>query len=134
MHRHINAKSNSNFKNSKHLYSYYQAFVYDRGKQYTLKLRYISEDDIYSNTNGSFVEIYEGFHSYVDKEKLLRQLNTYLHNYFLYQDLSISVATYIVGIKCIIPKGSNYYIGNFNHMKSYVSDTIIISKRIFKVK
>ena len=119
MHIYTNSNADNSFINSNHLYSYYQAFLYDRGKRYTLKLRDMTEEDIYSTTDGSFVEIYKGFHSYVKGIDVIDQLNRLDHNT-------------TIGIKCIIPKDSSYYKGDFNNVESYVSDTIIIGKRIFK--
>lgn len=110
------------------LHSLYQDFPYDRGKKYTLKLskRDTTDKNACFTTNDSFVQIYKEFHSYVKRINVIDKLNRLNNNV---KDISNFG---LISIKCIIPKSSSYYKGDFNNMESYVSDTIIIGKRIFK--
>lgn len=60
--------------------------------------------------------ITRAIHSYVKKEDaILRE-----------KDRDVYI------IKCIIPKGSRYYKGTFNHIPAIASDTIIYGKKAYK--
>lgn len=82
----------------------YWDFVYIKGKKYTLDRDLVSRRDSFSD---NFV-VNEGFHSY------------------MYPPMNRPTGTQIV--RCIIPKGSQIYIGHVNNseIKGYVSNQIII--------
>lgn len=76
----------------------YQDFRVSIGKTYESKIR-----------KTSFNEIEEGLHSFANYEDCKGKANTFYN---------------CVVVKCIIPKGSWYYIGKFSNYKSYSSNRL----------
>lgn len=70
-----------------------------------------------SNLTKRRSEVNEGLHSF----KLLSELKNYL-----------GTRRTCVIVKCIIPKGSNYYVGKFYDCESYASDTLEYNELIIQ--
>ena len=85
------------------------------GFLYNLGVKYNTDMESYSSqyTDGRYVEA--GFHAFTNKRALLKSS--------LKKDFISTVA-----FKCIIPKGSSYYISSCK--KEIVSDSIIIKRRL----
>lgn len=79
-------------------------FVYNLGVKYNTDMKFYGGQ----YTDGLFVEA--GFHAFTNKRALLRS------------------SLPGVAFKCIIPKGSSYYISAYK--KEIVSDSIIIKRRL----
>lgn len=65
-----------------------------------------------NHTYYGFKRVYEGFHSFKILEDVKSVVNKWKSKFNL------------VIFKCIIPKGSLYYLGKFNKYESYCSDKI----------
>lgn len=89
----------------KNCVSPYRGFVYNLGVKYDTDMEFCGS----KYTDGLFVEA--GFHAFTNKRALLRSF------------LPAGVA-----FKCIIPKGSSYFISAYK--KEIVSDSIIIKRRL----
>lgn len=91
------------YQKARYLAEYWD-FVYIKGKKYTLNQDLVRHRDYFSDE--FFVN--EGFHSY------------------MFPPINRPTGTQIV--RCIIPKGSQIYIGHVNNseIKGYVSNQIII--------
>lgn len=87
----------------------YRGFIYNLGVKYNTDMK--SCEDIF--TDNIYVD--DGFHAFTSKRALLKS--------YIYED---SIST--VAFKCIIPKGSSYYISSCK--KQIVSDSIIIKRRL----
>lgn len=87
----------------------YRGFVYNLGVKYNTDFK--SVKGIFSNN--TYVD--DGFHAFTSKRALLKS--------HLYKKSTPTVA-----FKCIIPKGSSYYISSCK--KQIVSDSIIIKRRL----
>lgn len=94
---------------SKNCISPYMDFAYDLG------VKYDTDMESYKGmfTNGFYISA--GFHAFTSKRALL---NSDLKKYSLI----------VVAFKCIIPKGSLYYISSCK--REIVSDSIIIKRRL----
>lgn len=88
----------------KNCVSPYRGFVYNLGVKYDTDMEFCGS----KYTDGLFVEA--GFHAFTNKRALLR---SFLPG---------------VAFKCIIPKGSSYFISAYK--KEIVSDSIIIKRRL----
>ena len=94
---------------SKNCISPYRGFAYDLGVKYDTDM----ESYEGMSTNGLYIEA--GFHAFTSKRALLKSC--------VKESFPIGVA-----FKCIIPKGSSYYISSCK--KEIVSDSIIIKRRL----
>lgn len=74
---------------------------------------------------GEYID--EGFHSYAEKFKINHHLHTKKTGYRCRKDTALWI---IIPVKCVIPKGSFYFINKQNN--EYVSDTIIIKEILYK--
>lgn len=86
-----------------------------RGFSYNLGIKYDTDMDFFTDPYDDGLYIDVGFHAFTSKRALLK---SNLKKYF---------STGIV-FKCIIPKGSSYYISS--HKREIVSDSIIIKRRL----
>ena len=86
-----------------------------RGFVYNLGVKYDTDMDFFINPFGGGLYIDVGFHAFTSKRALLKSA--------LKKDFIPGVA-----FKCIIPKGSSYYISSCK--KEIVSDSIIIKRRL----
>lgn len=86
-----------------------------RGFEYDLGVKYDTDMESFKSqyTNGLYIDV--GFHAFTSKRALLKS--------GLKRDFIPGVA-----FKCIIPKGSSYYISSCK--KEIVSDSIIIKRRL----
>lgn len=86
------------------IFSLYRSFIYKLSKRYKTKILFASED-----------AVEEGFHSYIKK-----------------RDCAVIVLLFGgTMVECIIPAGSKYYKGVFNHetlCPNYVSNQIIVKE------
>jgi hypothetical protein len=98
------------------LYAYYRSFEYKIGKLYRGPLVW---GKMYSTSEGLYMNINEGFHSYSDIEYAKQN----------YRDVLESA----VIVKCIIPKGTIFFEGEQNFGRGYASNQIII-KEIMKLE
>lgn len=96
---------------STHLASPYMNFVYDLDMLYETKFTKTK------GCSGRGYYIYAGFHAYTSKKIAS---NT---------DLDCSFSTYERIYKCVIPKGSTYYISSDD--KEIVADKIIIKRKLW---
>lgn len=96
---------------STHLASPYMNFVYDLHRLYETKFTKSK------GCSGRGYYIYEGFHAYVSK-KIASDA-----------DIDCSFSTCERVYKCIIPKGSTYYISSDN--KEIVADKIVIKRKLW---
>lgn len=87
----------------------YRGFAYNLGVKYDTNMKSYKEMFI------SGLYIYVGFHAFTSKRALLK---SYLKKEFISA----------VAFKCIIPKGSSYYISSCK--KEIVSESIIIKRRL----
>lgn len=71
------------------------------------------------------VMIGKTYKSNLFKEDKFDFVNIGLHSFKNLEDAKVGLSmNYSVLVKCIIPKGSDYYEGIFNYKKSYASDTL----------
>lgn len=98
------------------LYAYYRNFEYEIGKLYRGPLVC---SKTYSTSEGLYMNINEGFHSYSDIEYAKEN----------YRDVLKSA----VIVKCVIPKGTIFFEGEQNCGRGYASNQIII-KEIMKLE
>ena len=98
------------------LYAYYRNFEYEIGKLYRGPLVW---GKTYSTSEGLYMNINEGFHSYSDIEYAKEN----------YRDVLKSA----VIVKCVIPKGTIFFEGEQNCGRGYASNQIII-KEIMKLE
>ena len=85
-----------------------------RGFMYNLGVKYNTDMESY---NGQFTKglyIHAGFHAFTSKRALLKS--------------SLKKEKSAIAFKCVIPKGSSYYISSCK--KEIVSDSIIIKRRL----
>ena len=68
----------------------------------------------------------EGYHSYATLSKVKRYINVYNNHYYGINKINNN---YYIIVKCIIPKGSEYYI---NDKEEIVSSNIIVTDKIVK--
>lgn len=94
---------------SRNCISPYTCFVYNLGVKYDTDMESFNS----YFTNGLYIEA--GFHAFTSKRALLRSC------------VKERFPT-MVAFKCIIPKGSSYYISSCK--KEIVSDSIIIKRRL----
>lgn len=87
-----------------------RGFVYNLGVKYDTNFEHVNS----LFTNGRFINA--GFHAFTSKRALLKSS-------LMKNPLKLGVA-----FKCIIPKGSSYYISSCK--KEIVSDSIIIKRRL----
>lgn len=73
----------------------------------------------YVNESSTIRMIISGFHSYANMPDAQNDIN---YNRNVYNDI----------VRCIIPKCSWYYVGDYNGYPSYVSDHIIIDRRVLE--
>lgn len=61
-----------------------------------------------------------------------RQINVGFHTFKTRREARINKNDIYLGVifKCIIPKGSKYYLGTFGEERSYASDQIIVKEKI----
>ena len=96
---------------STHLASPYMNFVYDLDRLYETKFTKSK------GCSGTGYYIYAGFHAYVSKKSASAS------------DLDCSFSTYERVYKCIIPKGSTYYISS--DKSEIVANKIIIKRKLW---
>lgn len=98
------------------LYAYYHNFKYEIGKLYRGSLVC---SKTHSTSEGLYMNINEGFHSYSDIEYAKSNYREILKP--------------AVIVKCVIPKGANFFEGEQNCGRGYASNQIII-KEIMKLE
>lgn len=86
----------------------YYRFRYEFGKQYKTKTTW------QTHPGWTLTVVHEGFHSYSNKKEALKERGS----------------VYVVVVKCIIPKGSEYFYNPY--YKQYVSDSIIVTNETVK--
>jgi hypothetical protein len=94
------------YQKSNYMYTYYQEAIAELGETYFSNI--IIEDD-----NGLTVE--KGLHSFTDLSYAMKFIKIRPDNYNY---------TKLLIIKCVIPKGAEYYEGKFiDHLYGYISNS-----------